>query len=74
VAGDVLVMPLRLSIPLPGPFSYSTRVGRRRSGSGGAGKVLYWLVIGWWFVPCWWLSVRLPVAAVRAMSGRQRSQ
>ena len=39
-------MPLRMSIPLPGPFSYSTRIGGK-----GSSNAAYWLLIGWWLVP-----------------------
>lgn len=46
-------MPLRMSIPLPGPFTYSARIGGGRRGS--AGKFWYWLLIGWWAVPLWLL-------------------
>lgn len=45
-------MPFHLHIPLPGPFSYSTRIGGRRRGNSNGG-VLFWLFIGWWLVPPW---------------------
>jgi hypothetical protein len=50
-------VPFHLNIPLPGPFSYSARLGgrRRRRGGGSASTGLYWLVIGWWLVPLWLL-------------------
>jgi hypothetical protein len=43
-------MPFRLSIPLPGPFSYSRRIG---GGKGSGQALLFWLLIGWWLIPSW---------------------
>lgn len=45
-------MPLNLSIPLPGPFTYTTRLG-------GRGGATWWLLVGWWFKPLVWLLYAL---------------
>jgi hypothetical protein len=47
-------MPLNLHIPLPGPFSHSKRIGRRRRKPGEHG-IQFWLIIGWWLIRCVWL-------------------
>lgn len=47
-------MPFYLHVPLPGPFSYSTRIGgSRRRGRSILGPAAYWVLIGWWLLPAW---------------------
>lgn len=50
-------MPLNLSVPLPGPFSYSKRLsgGHQKGGPG----LIWWLFVGLWWVPLKWLLVGL---------------
>ncbi|WP_407839400.1 hypothetical protein ACE1OC_28450 [Streptomyces sp. DSM 116496] len=77
-------MALRLRVPLPGPFSYSARIGGRRryrgrsSGSltllftGGIHLMFYLLVAEAWV--CWWMFKSFYVAGVliyRHRTGRQ---
>jgi hypothetical protein len=77
-------MPLYLRVPLPGPISYSTRIGGRRRRGRGSGPdtstTAWWLIVGWWWVPMRWTIVliwgltlalvRLTVSSVRAGSAR----
>lgn len=48
-------MPFRLNVPLPGPLSYSRRIGggAHRAGAHGA---LWWLLIGCWWFPIKWIT------------------
>jgi hypothetical protein len=82
---ELPTMPFHLSIPLPGPFSYSRRIGgrrrRRSSGSSGGsnGQATYWLLIGWWLVPSYLIlkwtvigTIWLFVYAVSAARGNLR--
>ena len=78
-----ITMPLNLHVPLPGPFSYSTRLRAPK----GSGTAMYWVLIGWWWYPvlgCLWLmywtvklSVLMFVVPVRygvtAVSKRRRA-
>lgn len=72
-------MPFHLHVPLPGPFSYSHRLGGRRrpasAGPSAARSLLYWLLIGWWWVPVkyscllmWWLC-KYSVVGIVALAG-----
>lgn len=65
-------MPLYLSLPLPGPFRYTRRVGGRKSGPPDpqAGAILLAIVLlgvavwalGWWLVPVLIVVLGLPLA------------
>lgn len=46
-------MPFSLHVPLPGPFSYSRRLGGR-SRSTGHGPA-FWVLVGWWWYPIAWV-------------------
>lgn len=51
-------MPFHLHIPLPGPFSYSRRLGNRsRHTSSSNRSVLFWVFLGWWIYPLVYLFV-----------------
>ena len=76
-------MPLNLSIGLPGPFTYSKRLGR----TDGRHGATWWLFVGWWWKPLVWLlyalcwsvyavtvlTVRLVVLCVRVAGGHAQS-
>lgn len=49
-------MGFNLNVPLPGPFTYSRRLGR--GGRAGHG-VAWWVLIGSWWKPIVWLTVSL---------------
>lgn len=60
-------MPFRLHIPLPGPLSFSRRIGGGAHRAGAHG-VLWWLCIGCWWYPTKWLL--LGVAWVYLITAR----
>lgn len=47
-------MPLYVSMPLPGPLRYSTRVGGK-----GARNLAYLLFVAWWWLPIKWLFIAM---------------